>query len=200
MGVATAGALIPGALFGSWAVWAEWYQYVYGADHTRLLFPIVHGNYSTSLLLHETLDRPIWVMIAGVVAALAGSLALSIPRRGWKSAVRDPQIAMAVGIVATVATAPLFWLHYYMLLLIPALWLLFSASRLAAVSALIALVLCSGLVDPVWSLPGWGGRAVPWSRVASWMLLWCGILLHLRATKPWESDAGCSHSDAARAC
>jgi hypothetical protein len=191
--VAVGLALIPCAVFGSWFIWTDWCDYVSGGDRARLLFPIVHGNYSAALLLHETLQVPVWIVMAVLASGLSGSLLLVGRRRDEDSngriraslaeAFREPQCAMALGIVATAATSPLFWVHYYVVLLIPAVWLLVqpSGEHRPAVLAGVAIVLCSGLLDPVWLAFSWGGTAIPWCRALSVACLWSGILLHVRS-------------------
>jgi hypothetical protein len=189
--------VIPCVYFGSWTVWHEWYDFVYGSNVHMLVRPVTHGNYSTALLLSSWLGLDVYavstvlvVMLgASLLAAVtwshgstaaggspAGSNALQALRRVF----RDPRMSLAIGIVLTMASSPLYWFHYYMLSLIPALWLLSapaSAKRLAVLAA-AAVVMSSGMLAPLF---WWLQRpdALPPSIALSWLPLWCAILLRI---------------------
>jgi hypothetical protein len=86
-------------------------------------------------------------------------------------------MALAIGVVLTMASSPLYWFHYYVLSLIPALWLLSapaSAKYLAGLAA-TAVVMSSGMLLVLsWWLQ-WP-NAMPPSIALSWLPLWCAIL------------------------
>jgi hypothetical protein len=96
-------------------------------------------------------------------------------------------MVLAIGLVLTMAGSPLYWFHYYLLSLIPALWLLSapaSAKYLAGLAA-AAVVMSSGMLAPLfWWLQQLD--ALPPSIALSWLPLWCAILL--RITSPDALD------------
>ena len=88
---------------------------------------------------------------------------------------------IAGGIALTIAISPLVWFHYYVLIIIPAFWLLNGTRRSDQVLGLAAITLSSGMLTVLFAPLGWTG-AVPITIAASWIPLWCAILLHSRAT------------------
>ena len=101
-------------------------------------------------------------------------------------------MALGIGIVLSMATAPLYWLHYYVLLLIPALWLLSGPTSSAYVPGLAAgaVLMSSGIVEFVFRLLQWR-EAIPASIALSWLPLWGAILLHM--SSPRALDAASRH-------
>jgi hypothetical protein len=80
--------------------------------------------------------------------------------------------------VVTIAMAPLYWFHYYVLALIPSLWLLGGrpASRHPAALAVASLGMSSGILAlGLWWL-GWS-EALPIIIALSWIPLWAALLL-----------------------
>jgi hypothetical protein len=189
--------VIPCVYFGSWTVWREWYDFVYGSNARMLVRPVTTGNYSTALLLSSRLGLDVYTVStvlmamlgASLLAALAwshdasaaaGSPADPVAVGALRRIVGDPQMALAIGIVLTMASSPLYWFHYYLLSLIPALWLLSapaSAKYLAGLAA-AAVVMSSGMLAPLFL---WLQRpdALPHSIALSWLPLWCAILLRI---------------------
>jgi hypothetical protein len=186
--------VIPCVYFGSWTVWREWYEFVYGSNARMLVRPVAAGNYSTSLLLSSRLGLDVYTVSVALLAMLgasllaavtwsrgthaaAGSTAGAAALGGLRRIVGDPRMALAIGIVLTMASSPLYWFHYYVLSLIPALWLLSapaSAKYLAGLAA-TAVVMSSGMLLVLsWWLQ-WP-NAMPPSIALSWLPLWCAIL------------------------
>ena len=184
---------IPCVYFGSWTVWREWYEFVYGANAYMLVRPMAYGNFSTALLVSSGLGLDIYAVSAGLMALLGASLlgaviwsrATQAPvgaatLAGLRRVAGDPQMALAIGIVLTMAGSPLYWLHYYVLMLIPILWLLgapVSATYVAALAA-VAMVTSSGMLALLVGWLGWPA-AQPASIALSWLPLWCAILLRI---------------------
>jgi hypothetical protein len=178
------------AYFGSCVVWREWYGVVFGADPYRLAVDPAGGNYSTTRLLSLWLNLDIFV----VAALLAGAAIISMravmaasvnadagPRAsGLARVLGDPHVAMAIGVTATTALSPLYWYHYYLIVLIPGLWLLNAspARGYPALWGLAALVLSSGLLNVLFIPLGWTG-AVAVGAALSWVPLWVGTLLRI---------------------
>ena len=94
----------------------------------------------------------------------------------------------SLGLTATLALSPLSWVHYYMLLLIPAWWLmsLEGTSKSAALLGLIALVMSSGAPDHL-LIQLQGESVLPLARALSWIPAWIGILLIIR-TRPFAAS------------
>jgi hypothetical protein len=78
--------------------------------------------------------------------------------------------------VITIATSPLCWIHYYMLVLIPAFWLLSSSSRPAALLAALGVLLSAGTVGLALRAAGLA-EAAPVTIAASWVPLWAALLV-----------------------
>lgn len=193
-------AVIPCMYFGSWTVWRDWYDVVYGSNSHMLVRPVAHGNYATALLLSSRLGLDVYVASTALLATLGASLlaaaawshaphpavgspAGSAALQGLRRIFVDPQMALAIGIVLTMAASPLYWAHYYVLSLVPALWLLGApaSTKSLAVLAAGAVVMSSGILAPLF---WWLHRpdALPPSIALSWLPLWCAILL--RITSP----------------
>jgi hypothetical protein len=184
----------PCLYFESWRVWADWYQFVYGSNAHMLVRSVRDGNYSTVVLLSSWLDTDVFKTSLGLIGLLGASLlgatwwtsgtaghsrslteaAARITRHVGASA----EFALTLGIAATMAIAPLFWLHYFMLAVIPCIWLLATpfASRNPARLAILAMILSSAI--PGMLLTGAddnGGMAT--TVAASWVPLWAAIII-----------------------
>ncbi len=196
-----AAVVIPCLYFRSWTVWQEWYRVVVGADPYRLAVDPGGGNYSSTRQLSLWLQADVWTVAAFIAAALIISmiavsvkaerrLRASSPWAGLASAFRDPHLAAAIGVTMTIALSPLFWYHYYVLALIPGLWLLNASSPpgYLPLCGLAALVLSSGLLNVLLLPLGWTGAAAAGAAL-SWVPLWGGILLRTGSPGPQESEA-----------
>ena len=97
---------------------------------------------------------------------------------------------MAIGVTLTIALPPLVWYHYYLIALIPGLWLLnaSSGSRYVPLCGLAALGLTSGLLNVVFLPLGWTSAAAG-AAALGWVPLWAGILLRLGSTGDQEAEA-----------
>jgi len=93
------------------------------------------------------------------VAVVAARARLTAAPRAILRAFDDPQLALAIGITATIALPPLVWYHYYVIMLIPGLWLLHASreSRAMELCGLAVLVLSSGLLNVLFVPLGWAG-------------------------------------------
>jgi hypothetical protein len=194
--VVAAGILfaLPGWYFGSWAVWREWYDFIYGANPRMLVRPVTSGNFSTALLLSSWFGLNVFNVSLVLLGLLAASLvvvaawstrasgaAASFALTAWAAVKRvfgDMSLVLAIGLVVTTVTSPLYWLHYYSLLLIPILWLLGTAGRSRALPwlAVVAMVLSSAMLE-ILLRPLQLADAVPASIASSWLPLWCAVLV-----------------------
>ena len=191
--VAAAALGLASLYFHSWTVWRDWYRFVYGANAYMLVRPVTQGNYSTSVLLSSWLGVDVYV--AGVVLAALLGLSLIVasvrgsgpswsPAALWRNMLtcvfENPRVALAIGLLVTVAVSPVYWLHYYVVCLIPSLWFL-NASRFArsrGTLAAVAVVMSSGVLGVLlWALR-WPD-AMPSTIALSWLPLWCALLVGL---------------------
>jgi len=171
--VAAAGFALPCVVFGSWSVWTDWIALL----RERGEFPIAEGNHSTPLLLSEAFGVSVVTAAWAVLVLLLLSAALALWRAGWGKArfLEEPMRLAAIGIVATLALSRLAWAHYFVLSLLPALWLFWSQRRGGVWLATISLALTSTLLGAIVELSGWSSL-VRYSLAASWVPLWIGAL------------------------
>jgi hypothetical protein len=197
-GVAGAVAfVVPCLYFGTRSVWYEWYRFVFGHNPYALARAPGGGNYSGSRMFATWLGLDVWLVIAAITGILGLSALLVVIRLRIQSvgaaaaAVRvvlarvlgDLHVAMAIGVVAAIALPPLAWYHYYVIALIPGLWLLTGppapGSLYAALCGLAGLALGLGLLNVLFIPLGWA-EAVSFTAALSWIPLWAGVLLRLR--------------------
>ena len=196
--------------FGSWTVWQEWSATALGlstvgSHPSTVERHLTRGNYSTPLLLGSWLHLSSWASASLIAVGLATSTlavvgrsvlaeasARAAPiRAALARALGDPHLAMAVGITLTIALPPLVWFHYYVIALIPSLWLLNVPSTRPAVRwcGLVALVLSSGLPSGLFLSLAWN-TAGHVCAALSWLALWAGVLVRLS-----ESDVPSTHRE-----
>lgn len=193
--------LVPCLYFGSWTVWQEWYQFVYGTNPDMLVRPIAHGNYSTPLLASSAVGGSAtvigFVLLALLVASLVVTLVWQRGRLGALDAARaaarrfldDPRPPVATGVVLTAATSPLFWAHYHVLLILPSLWLLDMASpRAVPLLAAASVVMTAGVAGMLLWAIGWTD-AMPVTIILGWIPLWAALLIRLRRPEPRRQEA-----------
>ncbi len=148
VGVAVPAAAIAWGL-GAWyfhdaAIWNEWLAYVRGGS---LVYRFEEGNQSWPMLLAQLAPGQdayrfsilVCVFLAAVLAALlmrdGGGRAL-VPRA--RTVFADPWAAASLGVIFTLAAAPLVWPYYHLFALVPIAWLVRrewdAASTCAALS------------------------------------------------------------------
>jgi hypothetical protein len=95
----------------------------------------------------------------------------------WK--LYDPNLAASAGVLALLMISPLVWIHYYVLALLPALWLLSRPHwRLANLAGgLYILLVSAALINPL-PLYLWG-MWIPYLFACSSALLLAGVLAAL---------------------
>jgi hypothetical protein len=184
--------------FGSWAVWPEWYRFVFGANPRMLVRSVADGNYSTPLLLSSWLGSGVWSTAFLLLVLLAVSAVTAVvswqARAGGRTALgfirgvvtrgfEDPRAVVAAAVLLTIATSPLCWAHYYVLVLAPALWLLSVPSIPAAALAAVGVLMAAGAVAmPLWAA-GWT-EATAVTIAFSWVPLWAALLVVLAGGGP----------------
>jgi hypothetical protein len=202
-GVSGAAALvIPCLYFHSWDVWQQWYGVVLGKNPRGLALKPAAGNYATARLFSLLLEIDVWTVSMLIAAALVVSMVVVIAASGKAADARtretahrgvlarafgDVHLALAIGVTATIALPPLVWYHYYVILLIPGLWMLSPSwgCGYGALCGLAAVVLSSGPLDVLFIPLGWG-TATAYGAALSWLPLWGGILLRLHLAGPRE--------------
>lgn len=197
--------ILPALYFGTWDVWKDWYTFVYGSNADMLVRSISDGNYSTVAMLSAILDTSASGTAITIMALLVGSLVVAAAtvrdaagdRVGWRAAAArlgdEPELAACVGVALTLAASPLLWLHYYIIALIPCLWLLLArpASPWVARLAALCIVLSSGVPGLLLTWAGWG-LAIPVTTAMSWLPLWVATLMAVRAPRErsaWPTPA-----------
>jgi hypothetical protein len=199
-----AAVILPCLHFRSWTVWYEWYRSVFGHKLYGLAGAPGPGNYSTTKMLAGWFHVPVGTAVRLVAIALAVSLIATVVaavradararaapvRSGLARILGEPHVAMAIGVTVTIALPPLFWYHYYVIALIPGLWLLNASSgtRYLPFLGLASLVLSQGLLNVLFIPLGWTDAAAAGAAL-TWMPLWAGSLLCVyglggRATEP----------------
>jgi len=181
--------LLPCIYFESWQVWSAWYDYVLGND--KILYPVYQGNFSTVLLTSQIFGISIfstWLIIATILIIL-GSISIMIAISFNKSKLKglweivvemaqDPFLCAAIGITATLALMPLVWYHYFIMSLIPAIWMLTASNRSNLIAGLggLSMILTSELPgNLIINLFGWSSL-LPYIIAMGWVPLWAGIL------------------------
>ena len=199
-----AAVLLSCVYFRSWTVWQDWYHAVFGRNSYALVRPIGGGNYSSPHLLSSWLHVDVWLVVALTAAMLALTL-IAVAGRAAKANARDratlvrgalarifddPRLAAAIGVTMCIALSPLFWYHYYVIALIPGLWLLnvSSGASWLPLWGFATLVLSSGLLNVLFLPLGWT-VAVQASAALSWLPLWGGILHRLHSPEAMPTPA-----------
>ncbi len=146
-----AGLALSAAYFGRWSCWASWWSMI-RALPTWYKPTLNDGNFGLPEVIHHVAGvRPGWALMLAVAAPLLALVALAARRRhadvGHRDEAFDMLMLAGVGASIWLLTAPLTWLHYYVLLT-P---LLFAGVSCAAhrrwlawswAAALLAALLC----------------------------------------------------------
>lgn len=136
---AAAGSEIGSHFFAAPSIWFDWLQVIF-SQRERLAYDYELGNFSTALwLAHDfgvDLQHATIALFAGISLALLASTAANDDRRdAWLSCLPTADTALqwaSVGVIITLASAPLVWQHYYVLALIPGAFLLLQPGLPAA--------------------------------------------------------------------
>jgi len=184
-----AGVAGPSWFFRSWTVWPDWFQAMKG--NQSLLYPSLAENCSLVMVLAERANtRPIFVMSA-MGALLVVSLFMAVSRGGRSFSVlrqgpgafADAGLVMSIGIILTLAISPLVWIHYYVLAIIPALWLCTHPSQ-SRLGLLMAATYALASSEPLLHVARVTHTA-QWyflAQALSWIPLWTGILISIGST------------------
>ncbi len=174
---------LPSLYFGTPTVWSDWLRLAAAGEGTRLVYPVAEGNFSLTAIVSDLFGLPFFAALALVLAALLASFGGALARGGLSSlraCAADPRWAMASSTAATLALAPLAWVHYYLLLLLPAGWLLLGRHSIPGGTGLgaAALLLSSGLPSPVYASLGLLALE-PGTFAAGTVVLWAAAMAAL---------------------
>jgi len=143
-------AALPMLRFGSASIWLDWVYYFRTSNLDMLNLPMAEGNVSTTLFLSKTLDIPLGFCALFIALLLILPLLLKAQRSGnYREVVcnhlADPHFGLTLGVVSILSLFPLAWIHYFLLLLIPAMILLHPRHRNTAASklAIFSLIMVS---------------------------------------------------------
>ena len=184
--------------FHSWALWLDWFKYARSLDSATLLTWIGQSNFGPAILLSKglgvSLSGTVAALAAGLGALMALALSLAMPAgdRGlggwWRAALRslrDPSLCTSAGVIVLLVVSPLVWSHYYVLALLPALWLLSRRDQwLANLAGGLNLFLVSGVLLKIIPLSLWGPRWIPCFYALTSAPLLVGVLAMMAETPP----------------
>lgn len=194
-------AVLSGAYFadsiGGWFdVWREWYGFLSGPDGAKLAnYSVGEGNYSASVVFVDrasSIDaaastyRISLVLGCVLVVSWLGAVVFGRGERSFVERLRelggDSATLMTTALLFVLAAAPLVWLHYCVLALLPILWCWRPGPRTTwrVSAALIALLGYGALAAPLLSaiglrLPDYS----PYVVALAWIPLWLVLVVEL---------------------
>ncbi|QWV92892.1 DUF2029 domain-containing protein [Geomonas oryzisoli] len=172
---------IPCIYFKSFTVWSHWLQYLTTAG--KLNFGLFSGNLSTTAVIAFVSGQPsdsLKIVIL-VLSAIFGTVAMfcSTPR-SLRCLLGCSDSSIAIAMIVTLAISPLVWWHYYLILLVPIIWLVNVGPMFSVPSALgvLSLLLASNIISLFdRNLYLYNVYIVP----SCWIPLLVGVLLACRA-------------------
>ena len=189
-------AIIPCFLFNTPWIWLDWWTQLQKLKNinTIFLYPISSGNFSTPLMLSKQFNLGsgycLAIMCAFIILSLI--LALTIPfnnntkemierfRKKVSCILQSPFLCLSIALTITLAISPLVWIHYLVVLLLPALWMILDKKfgETVGILASISVVMASGILLRILTLHSniWLSKA-PYMFGLAWIPLWIGILI-----------------------
>ncbi len=168
--------LLPILYFADYGIWFTWLNSVILQAGSRLDYAIHDGNFSSLKLMARAMDAH-WRF--AVIPTLILMICPLFRYRHAPSEVlgrfESPGFSLSVGITASLAFSPLCWVHYFLLLILPALSLARSRRWWAVGIGLGSLVLAAGWVDHGLAPYAWGREVIPWLFGLSWLPLWWAL-------------------------
>lgn len=192
--------LLPMFYFQNGKIWLDWFRFVAAGDPETLIRPVTFANYSWPLVLSIfakiSLPTATKATVGFLVFSFLGVFFFRLWRRmvpsscSWIPGARQAFSALASNLplllslatVVTMALAPLMWSHYYVVILIPALWLMRQKSSTLGALGFLSLLMCSGVLDDFYKLLAMEKILVPLSSAISFLPLWIGCLLSFYCT------------------
>ena len=171
--------------FHDLGIWWKWLAFL--RDQDTLIRPVRYANYASPIVLHHFTglgirNSTIFILLIFLVPTV---LVLGKKISHWqcvlKSIIGNLHLVSAIAITFTAAIAPLMWSHYYLILIIPCLWIVNRQdNRYLNVLGAMALLLCSGAFDQYFKIIGWEKIFIPIANSCSWLPIWFATLLDIR--------------------
>lgn len=169
--------VIPCLYFNTWMVWSDWFGYL---SHKISSYSIQDGNFATFLFVSKmfNLSGNVSKLILTAILVASGVWALMRSAEFNKTVIRimyNPYLAVAVAVSATMALSPLIWFHYYVMLLLPALWMITvrSSPAICRAMGMLAFFLSSGFMSRIIGV----NDHLWYFFASSWVPLWAGVLV-----------------------
>jgi hypothetical protein len=194
-------AAVPCLSFHSWTIWQDWYHMVFGCGQDKLIQRAAGGNYAAAVVVSEALEIPYLAAGIGLAVAMTVPVIAALSRADtgvqsrlqslWNAAVcaiQNPHLMAAAAIVTSLALAPLVWVHYYTLSLLPAFWFLWSQHRWSRASAMGALSLLLTTFPMIFARLGYGD-IMRYTYPISLIPLWIGVVAEIALPKQSQPEA-----------
>lgn len=172
--------IIPCIYFKSWVVWNDWLDYLAPGKGRITSYGIAVGNFSTANLISKLYDIPINYVGTALALFLVASVVFAFIKTSdlkttGCAVLGSAHLTTSMAIVATLAVSPLVWFHYYVLSLLPALWMIniSSGPRICRTLGILSLLMSSGIFE---NIPG-VSPYLPYIFAGSWVPLWVGVLI-----------------------
>ncbi|MBF0626066.1 MAG: hypothetical protein HQL82_14825 [Magnetococcales bacterium] len=180
-GVAILGtALLPTWRFGAWTLWGDWLSLIATQGmETNADQKAEMANVAFNPVLAGVLDLPRAVTALGLGLLFLVPMVPVLVNRGRRGL--DPGLILSLGLFLTIAVTPFMWVHYYTVLILPALVAAQPRYRETALPILGLLTLVLSSMTIVSSLrqllPGVTlGQGVEHTiLMVSWIPLWVGM-------------------------
>lgn len=189
---------LPGVFFHAGGVWLDWFSALAAGGKSLAGRAVEAGNFSTPVQISQNYGISLTAATIAVAVLLVVSLGMSLVRRPQgailpaagarlQAGLRQPSLLLAIATVATLALSPLVWPHYYILSLLPAIWLLLTDEKpgYGLLTGGLSILLSSGVLlftaSYVVSVSSQVNAAV---FALSWLPLWFGILLRVSRLSP----------------
>lgn len=162
--------ILPCLWLHSWRIWGDWFRCLGNLDNQTLLSWTRLGNFAPVTLLAQSLGIGISAVVVATAAGIGILMMMALVRatppgdNGWCGwgrtvgrALGNPDLCISAGVIIMLTLSPLVWSHYYLLTLLPALWLI-SRPRWRLVNLLgwSSIFLASGLPLKLVSVSSWG--------------------------------------------
>jgi len=181
--------LIPCIYFNSWSVWNDWFGYLSLGSGKISRYNVQEGNFATSVIVSNLWDFSVNSTMVLICAVLMISLMLCLGTERIVKKVgmilHNPYLAVVMAVSATLALSPLVWFHYYVISLLPAIWM--TMQPLSTPSRYLggfSLFLSSGLIVRMLDV----NEYLPFVFASSWVPLWIGALVLISSMKPAADD------------
>jgi hypothetical protein len=184
-GIVVVLATLPMLFFETPSIWLDWRSYFANSNLDMYQLPFEAGNLSAALMLSTQLELPFALAALLIGSVLVASLLGAAARHGklvltLKAMLADPACAVALGVLMFFAVSPLVWVHYHLLLLVPALALMrggfWWAPALSATSIALAAATPITLLPLMGTDPQLAQQLAYYGIMLAWPLLWLALL------------------------